>query len=198
MAAVIRRCVTGGGGLRPLPHSAQSVSVEMLLNACRSLSFSFSLPLCLLLSILLHPFLFISLPLPFLTPPPSLAISLPPCLSLSPSHPFPPSFHPLLSLSLSPLPFPLHPFLGFPLPRSLSSLSLFAFLSLSPSLPPPFSDPQPPGFVKKPFMSQEFISQHAVEHRGRLICKYFLGGRCLKVRVSQGVWRGGEGRRRLA
>ncbi|XP_048843285.1 proline-rich protein 36-like isoform X2 [Brienomyrus brachyistius] len=39
---------------------------------------------------------------------------------------------------------------------------------------------KPPGFVKKPFMSQEFISQHAVEHRGRLICKYFLGGRCLK------------------
>ncbi|XP_072559445.1 uncharacterized protein [Paramormyrops kingsleyae] len=40
---------------------------------------------------------------------------------------------------------------------------------------------KPPGFVKKPFMSQEFISQHAMEHRGRLICKYFLGGRCLKV-----------------
>ncbi|XP_072559441.1 uncharacterized protein [Paramormyrops kingsleyae] len=39
---------------------------------------------------------------------------------------------------------------------------------------------KPPGFVKKPFMSQEFISQHAMEHRGRLICKYFLGGRCLK------------------
>ncbi|EMP36559.1 Zinc finger CCCH domain-containing protein 6 [Chelonia mydas] len=30
-------------------------------------------------------------------------------------------------------------------------------------------------------MSQEFINQHTVEHKGKQICKYFLEGRCIKV-----------------
>ncbi|XP_043916116.1 zinc finger CCCH domain-containing protein 6 [Protopterus annectens] len=30
-------------------------------------------------------------------------------------------------------------------------------------------------------MSQEFISQHTVEHKGKHICRYFLEGRCIKV-----------------
>lgn len=34
-------------------------------------------------------------------------------------------------------------------------------------------------------MSQEFINQHTVEHKGKQICKYFLEGRCIKVN-SQG------------
>ncbi|XP_038619915.1 zinc finger CCCH domain-containing protein 6 isoform X1 [Tachyglossus aculeatus] len=29
-------------------------------------------------------------------------------------------------------------------------------------------------------MSQEFINQHTVEHKGKQICKYFLEGRCIK------------------
>uniref|UniRef100_A0A8D0H9G6 C3H1-type domain-containing protein n=1 Tax=Sphenodon punctatus TaxID=8508 RepID=A0A8D0H9G6_SPHPU len=29
-------------------------------------------------------------------------------------------------------------------------------------------------------MSQEFINQHTVEHKGKQICKYFLKGRCIK------------------
>ncbi|XP_048208308.1 zinc finger CCCH domain-containing protein 6 isoform X1 [Perognathus longimembris pacificus] len=29
-------------------------------------------------------------------------------------------------------------------------------------------------------MTQEFISQHTVEHKGKQICKYFLEGRCIK------------------
>lgn len=32
-------------------------------------------------------------------------------------------------------------------------------------------------------MSQEFINQHTVEHNGRHICKYFIEGRCIKVRL---------------
>uniref|UniRef100_A0A8B9GWL7 Zinc finger CCCH-type containing 6 n=1 Tax=Astyanax mexicanus TaxID=7994 RepID=A0A8B9GWL7_ASTMX len=39
----------------------------------------------------------------------------------------------------------------------------------------------PPSFQKKrPIMSQEFISQHTIEHNGRNICKYFIEGRCIK------------------
>lgn len=39
----------------------------------------------------------------------------------------------------------------------------------------------PPSFLKKrPIMSQEFISQHTIEHNGRNICKYFIEGRCIK------------------
>lgn len=34
-------------------------------------------------------------------------------------------------------------------------------------------------------MTQEFINQHTVEHKGKQICKYFLEGRCIKVN-SQG------------
>ncbi|KAI4576955.1 hypothetical protein MJT46_002790 [Ovis ammon polii x Ovis aries] len=30
-------------------------------------------------------------------------------------------------------------------------------------------------------MTQEFINQHTVEHKGKQICKYFLEGRCIKV-----------------
>lgn len=36
-------------------------------------------------------------------------------------------------------------------------------------------------------MSQEFINQHTVEHKGKQICKYFLEGRCIKV-ILHGVW----------
>lgn len=32
-------------------------------------------------------------------------------------------------------------------------------------------------------MSQEFINQHTVEHKGKQICKYFLEGRCIKVNL---------------
>ncbi|KAH1173754.1 hypothetical protein KIL84_017593 [Mauremys mutica] len=32
-------------------------------------------------------------------------------------------------------------------------------------------------------MSQEFINQHTVEHKGKQICKYFLEGRCIKVNI---------------
>lgn len=32
-------------------------------------------------------------------------------------------------------------------------------------------------------MTQEFINQHTVEHKGKQICKYFLEGRCIKVNV---------------
>ncbi|KPP77018.1 hypothetical protein Z043_103597 [Scleropages formosus] len=39
----------------------------------------------------------------------------------------------------------------------------------------------PPSFVKKqPYLSQEFISQHAIQRDGRLFCKFFLSGRCIK------------------
>ncbi|XP_069090781.1 zinc finger CCCH domain-containing protein 6 isoform X4 [Pleurodeles waltl] len=33
---------------------------------------------------------------------------------------------------------------------------------------------------KRLTMSQEFINQHTVEHKGKQICKYFLEGRCIK------------------
>lgn len=33
-------------------------------------------------------------------------------------------------------------------------------------------------------MTQEFINQHTVEHKGKQICKYFLEGRCIKVSVT--------------
>lgn len=44
-------------------------------------------------------------------------------------------------------------------------------------------------------MSQEFINQHTVEHKGKQICKYFLEGRCIKVirprvRLSAALWGG--------
>lgn len=32
-------------------------------------------------------------------------------------------------------------------------------------------------------MTQEFINQHTVEHKGKQICKYFLEGRCIKVNI---------------
>uniref|UniRef100_A0A8D0H587 C3H1-type domain-containing protein n=1 Tax=Sphenodon punctatus TaxID=8508 RepID=A0A8D0H587_SPHPU len=42
-------------------------------------------------------------------------------------------------------------------------------------------DPSKAGPVKKWVnMSQEFINQHTVEHKGKQICKYFLKGRCIK------------------
>ncbi|KAL4613030.1 zinc finger CCCH domain-containing protein 8 [Arapaima gigas] len=33
---------------------------------------------------------------------------------------------------------------------------------------------------KQPYLSPEFISQHAIERDGRLFCKFFLSGRCIK------------------
>ncbi|XP_063086081.1 zinc finger CCCH domain-containing protein 6 isoform X2 [Cavia porcellus] len=43
----------------------------------------------------------------------------------------------------------------------------------------PFSQYSKPG-KKWKVMTQEFINQHTVEHKGKQICKYFLEGRCIK------------------
>ncbi|XP_023601726.1 zinc finger CCCH domain-containing protein 6 isoform X5 [Myotis lucifugus] len=43
----------------------------------------------------------------------------------------------------------------------------------------PFPQYNKPG-KKWKVMTQEFINQHTVEHKGKQICKYFLEGRCIK------------------
>ncbi|XP_006902829.1 PREDICTED: zinc finger CCCH domain-containing protein 6-like [Elephantulus edwardii] len=42
-----------------------------------------------------------------------------------------------------------------------------------------FQENSKPG-TKWKVMTQEFINQHTVEHKGKQICKYFLEGRCIK------------------